>query len=395
MPTPLPAPKALAPTALFALLAAGGCFPQTPHLARLDAKKATAVDLILVGGSSSFCFYGRPAQMKAVVTLEDGKKVETWSSGTSREGKLGFDAFEWSSTYGVIDGQGLLRVPADPFAILEREIEVTVRVADRPELTSSVSVSPTFDCGAVLDMCGANGESGRSGSPGRAGRGGQSGDSSRQATDGENGGNGQDGGNGGPGGPGPRVEAVAGLVDSPRQGRLVLVRVGNHYALTDPRAGKPIVVVASGGAGGSGGRGGNGGNGGFGGSNNIEGGGDGGNGGDGGDGGRGGAGGDGGDGGSIVLYYDRNHPELADLVALSTEGGPGGSGGFGGYGGSPGPGGSSASGTKGTGGRSGVSGESGPSGRPGRAGGRAERVAAPLERLFGDEIAAGIPLVRR
>ena len=369
------------------------CLPRGPALARLDAKKASAVDLIMVGGVRSFCVHGQPAQVKAVVTLEDGKKIETWSQGQSRDGKLGFDAFEWSASYGMVDDSGRLRIANDPFAVMERQVEITVRVADRPELTSSATLAPTFDCGAVANVCGDSGRMGRAGGPGRMGRPGQSGDSSRQATNGEHGGNGQDGGDGGPGGAGPVVEIAVGLVESTAQGRLLVVKVGGRYFLADPEAGQRIMVVASGGAGGSGGSGGSGGAGGSGGSNNIQDAGDGGHGGDGGDGGRGGNGGDGGDGGAITVYYDARFPELKEILALSTAGGSGGMGGFAGSAGGPGPGGSSASGTRGSSGRTGLAGESGGSGRAGRAGSAPQFVAARVTDLFADEIARGIPIV--
>ncbi|HUH03380.1 MAG TPA: hypothetical protein VML75_15390 [Kofleriaceae bacterium] len=377
---------------LVALVLLGGCPPSGPQFATLDTGQANAVDLILVGGGDSFCVHGDTPQLKAVVTLADGRKLETWSFGSGRDGKLPFDQFEWGSSFGAIDSDGRLTVGRDPFALMEIEVVVKVRVADRPELTDEVRVTPTFDCGGVVDLRGSPGQHGRGGSHGRAGRPGQSGDSSRSATDGESGGHGQDGGDAGRGERAPDGSAAVGYVTSKRWGRLVLVRVGHAYLLVDPRAGKRVVVVAQGGSGGGGGSGGSGGQGGGGGSNNIEGGGDGGNGGDGGDGGRGGNGADGGEGGFVAVYYDARYEELRDMVAVLNGGGAGGNAGAGGYAGHAGMGGSSASGKRGTNGRQGVAGQPGVPGRAGPSGPAPEYRAATRDQLFSAEIAAGLPI---
>jgi hypothetical protein len=374
-------------------IALGGCPPAGPKFAKLDTQKATAVDLILVGGGDSFCVHGDAAQLKAVVTLADGRRLETWSFGTSRDGKLPFDQFEWGTSYGAVDQQGQLTVGRDPFALMDVEVVVKVRVVDRPELTDEVKVTPTFDCGGVVDLSGTGGQHGISGAYGRAGRPGQSGDSTRAATDGESGGHGQDGGDAGRGERAPDATAAVGYVTSRTRGRLVMVRVGQgSYLLVDPAAGKRVVVVARGGAGGDGGSGGNGGSGGTGGSNNIVDGGDGGHGGDGGDGGRGGNGADGGEGGQVVVYFDQRYPELEQMVAVINNGGGGGSAGGGGYAGQAGPGGSSASGKRGTAGRQGVSGQAGVPGRGGPNGPAAEYIRATRDQLFASEIAAGLPI---
>jgi hypothetical protein len=365
--------------------------PYVPKPATLEPARATAVDLIMVGGARTYCPHGDPLQVKAVVTLDDGSRLETWSSGTSRDGKLPFTELELSSSYGVVDDQGRLQVPADPFAAIDTEVTVTARLVQRPDLVAEVSVAPSFACGGVVAVAGDRGVSGRSGVDGRAGRTGQSGNSDRAATDGEHGGHGQDGGDGGHAGPGPELEVALGYVDSERHGRLVLVRVGRAYFLVDPE-GQPFAVAARGGSGGSGGSGGRGGAGGAGGSNNVVGGGDGGDGGDGGAGGNGGNGGDGGEGGRITVYVDAAHPELRELIRFDTGGGYAGGAGSGGYGGSPGAGGSSADGQRGQTGRSGVSGQSGVAGRAGRDGPPPSFEAVPAARLFAEERRRGIPV---
>lgn len=362
-----------------------------PQLAKLDATKATAIDLIAVGGTRTFCPNDRPVQLKAVVTLADHRQVSTWQAGQSQEGRLGFNAFEWTSTLGMVDQSGYLRVPSDPFAVVDRTVTVTARVVGRPKLSSQVELTPTWDCGAVADARGDAGMSGAGGWSGQAGQVGRSGDSSTQATDGQPGDNGQSGGDGGPGGPAPTVDVSLAWVKTAAGTRLEVAVVGRAVYLFDPR-GHKLTVVVDGGGGGTGGSGGAGGSGGSGGSNNIEGGGDGGNGGDGGDGGHGGRGGDGGDGGLIRVRYDAHHPELLDGVVYSNAGGPGGSGGRGGYGGSAGIGGSSASGRRGTDGRRGQPGQDGAPGRQGRQGPPADVQPADVRQLFGREIQAGWPI---
>jgi len=379
------------------LLLAGGCGPVGPRYAKLDASKAKALDLVLVGGGSSFCATGDPPQLEAGVTTADGKRLETWSRGQRRDGTLEFDAFELSASLGVIDKEGVLRVGRDPFALLDRTIDVTAAVAGRPEISDSLRLTPTFDCGGVVNVSGDPGSGGYPGQAGVTGRVGQSGDSSRQATDGEPGGDGQDGGQGGPGQHAPAVEVALGYATSKTHGRLVVMRVDvpsrggtAAHMLVNPRAGKRFVVVARGGAGGVGGSGGGGGAGGAGGSNNVD---DGGNGGDGGRGGRGGDGGDGGDGGRVVVHYDARYPELQTMVAVVSAGGDGGAAGYGGSAGPAGTGGSSASGRAGTTGRAGVSGPPGVAGRQGRDGPQPSFTPVAAGELFSAELASGLPIL--
>jgi len=386
--------------AIAVLFAAGSAGLGRPKPAKLEVEKVTAIDLIQVGGGSSFCPNGNAVQFKVVATLEGGNKLSTPSRGESIEGKLEFGAFEWGVDIGVVNAAGLLQLPGDPFAVVDRTVKVTARVAGKPEIASELELTPRFDCGGVAAFSGAPGESGRDGEAGRMGRNGQSGNSSTNATDGEDGSNGQDGSDGRDGGPGPNVEVSLGLVETKMHGQLVLVRVTPlgasapaAYWVIDPE-GEPFLVAATGGSGGSGGRGGSGGNGGFGGSNNIQDAGDGGHGGDGGDGGRGANGADGGDGGTIVVRFDKKHPELRGIVRYSTAGGAGGSSGGGGYAGTAGPGGSSASGTRGNAGRTGVGGSGGQSGgRDGRDGPPAKFKADKANQMFAGEIANGVSVI--
>jgi hypothetical protein len=378
---------------LLAVLALGACVTpySGPRLATFDPAQAKAVDLIAVGGARAVCPNGPPPQLKAVITLTDGRRLETWQSGESQEGRLGFDAFEWSASPGSVNQSGLLVLPPDPFALVDRTIAVTARVAGKPELESQLELTTRWDCGGHADARGPAGQSGQSGWSGSSGAAGRSGDATNAAGDGSPGEHGQDGGDGGPGQPGPAVEVALALVATQASGQLVLVRVGSAHFLFDPK-GEKFHVAADGGGGGSGGSGGSGGAGGPGGSNSVQGGGDGGRGGDGGNGGNGGRGGDGADGGSIHVRHDRRHPELLDRVTYSNGGGPGGSGGNGGFAGSAGSGGSSASGRKGVDGRAGQSGQSGSTGRSGRGGGPAEVQAADVRALFAEEIERGLPI---
>lgn len=371
-----------------------------PRYATLDAKQAAALDLILVGGGTTFCVHGGAPQLKAVVTLSDGKRLETWSHGQNRDGTIDFENLELSASFGLVDRAGQVQVGGDPFAVMDRELEIAAAIAGRTEVNDSLTLRPTFDCGAVIDVSAAAGPAGLSGASGRAGRAGGSGDSSREATDGESGGDGQDGGDGGRGDDGPAIEVAVGYVESQVHGRLALVRVGApsrggavRYLLLNPRAGKRFVISARGGPGGYGGAGGAGGAGGPGGSNNVQDAGDGGHGGDGGDGGRGGNGGDGGDGGQVVVRFDARSPELQGLVAVVTAGGAAGGAGSGGYAGGAGTGGSSASGKRGTNGRAGVAGQPGVAGRAGRDGPAPEYAADDSKRLFSVELARGLPIV--
>ncbi len=384
-----------------AVLFATACFPTGPKYAKLDAKNVKAVDVILVGGGTTFCPSGDAPQVKVVATTRDGKRIETWTAGGGRDGKLDFTAFEWNVSAGALDAEGRYLSPADPFAVLDQEVTIQARVAGNPAVHGTLALSPTFACGGVAQFSGAGGETGTHGAQGRNGRGGESGNSDKQATDAERGQNGGDGRDGRAGADGPKVEVALGVVQSEKHGELVLARVTiagsnlGRYFLLDPK-GQPLLVMAQGGRGGDGGSGGQGGSGGFGGSNDIVGGGDGGNGGDGGDGGRGADGADGGSGGEVTVRFDKRRPELKQIVRVDTSGGQGGSAGNGGMAGTPGPGGSSASGQRGEGGRVGVAGEPGQrSGRRGADGPPARFSGEDPAKLFSGEMAQGVKITTR
>jgi len=380
-------------TAGLAVLAVTACFSSRsqPKPAKLDPASAKALDVIFAGGVSEFCHHGAPPQLKAIVTLTDGKRLETWSAGSGRDGKLLFDAFEWSTSYGKVSGSGRLLVPADPFAAIGREIVVIARVAERPELERTATIRVNFDCDGVAGVSGMSGTSGSSGWSGKAGQRGQNGDQNRIATDGQSGTHGQEGESGRHGQPGGHLEAAVGYVDAPPHGRLMLVRVGSRHFLLKPN--RRFLLAAAGGAGGSGGSGGRGGNGGGGGDNSHAEGTDGGSAGDGGDGGRAGNGGDGADGGSIHLVYDKHNPELTRQIILSVAGGLPGRGGSGGSAGNGGSGGSSSKGRRGMNGRAGQRGQSGSDGRPGRPGQAPVVVPGDPQLIFAAEIELGLPIV--
>jgi hypothetical protein len=375
---------------LAAVLMAGCVTPfGMPRRAELDPAQAAALRLSAVGGESTFCPNSAPIQLRAEVTTTSGAVLTTWAAGESGEGRLDFDRFEWAAAPGQVDREGRLRMPADPFALVDRSVVVTARVAGKPAVKASLELRPTWRCGGAIGAGGQPGAGGFSGGSGVAGRAGQPGSEDAQAQHGEPGARGQDGSSGEPGQAGPAVAVAVALADTPA-GRLVLVRVGDAAYLFDP-AGDPFVVVAGGGSGGAGGDGGSGGFGGSGGDTNAASGGPG-NGGDGGDGGDGGPGGDGGDGGAVRLRYDQRHPELVDLVRVESPGGEGGPGGGGGSGGPGGQGGTAPSGARGAAGRAGRPGPAGRPGRPGHIGPPVDARPADVRQLFADELARGLPI---
>lgn len=363
---------------LLLLLMTGGCGPVGPRYAKLDSSKAKALDLVLVGGGSRVCATAPAAHLQAVVTTTDGKRLETWTPDQERKGKLPLDTLKLSTSYGTIDEEGGLELGQDVLPLLERSIDVTAALADRPEISDSLQLTATFDCGGVVNVSGEDGGPGNPGFRGGTGAAGHQGARGRRGHD------------------GPVVEVALGYLSSKSLGRLVIMRVdepaeGKTVArmLVTARAGKRFVVIARGGAGGRGGRGGRGGPGSPGRSGGS---GRGGNGGDGGHGGRGGNGGNGGDGGRVVIRYDARYPELETMVAVVTVGGAGGAAGPGGEAGPGGPGGSGARG--GTPGGDGMSGPPGVAGQPGRDGPPASFVPTPVSELFADELASGLPILR-
>lgn len=399
----------------FAFTLAAGCGPVGPKPARLDASKATAIQVATVGGGLRFCPGGEAPQLEVAVTTTDGKRLDTWSRGEGRDGKLPFNVFEYTTSWGQIDGDGFVRLPDDSIAAIGRTVTVEVRVAERPDLVGQLALEPDLGCGGTLGGVGPAGSSGWSGDSGQSGRPGANSDTS-DGTAGERGADGGPGSDGGPGGAGPRVTAALAYVDAPTGQRLVVLRtwVGGAASTTvfDP-AGERWAVIAfggDGGGGGSGGRGGSGGSGGNGryatsssssgsgsgsGSSSGSAGTPGTNGGPGGDGGRGGDGGNGGDGGlggSIELIYDAAFPDLVDRVILDTRGGRGGAAGWAGDGGSGGSGGSGE--RRGYDGRSGQGGRTGVGGRDGGPGTRPTSAPGDVRRLFADLAERGLVISR-
>jgi hypothetical protein len=347
---------------------------QPPTQPKVDPAQITAVNIVAPKGETTYCAGGDPLALTATVTLSDHRVLE-------------MAAFEWSSTWGQIN-DGRLTVPRDPFAALGRDVTVEVGVVDRPDLRSSITLTPSYACGTGYYASGAYGQSGRSGESGERGRGGGGGGASQRAGDGEDGQDGGRGGSGSDGGPGHLLRAYAGYVDTPTSGRLIAVVVvdGDQVGrmLFDP-AGPKFVLGSLGGAGGAGGDGGRGGDGGSGGAFSAdattEG--DGGNGGDGGAGGDGGDGANGGDGGELELIYDRRFPALAQAFEVTTAGGGAGGGGQGGWGGSGGSGGSTSKGRSGQGGHTGPNGRSGRGGRGGADGPPPVVKAGDVAKQFG------------
>jgi hypothetical protein len=408
----------LVPGSLVASLAClVACGPAGPRPARLDASKATAIEVTTVANARRFCPGGESIQLAVAVALTDGKRLDTWSPGESRDGKLPFNVFEYTTTWGQIDGDGFVRLPDDSIAAIGRKVDVEVRVAERPDLVGTVSLEPDFGCGGTLGGLGTAGQSGWNGDGGGDGRSGASGNDTSDGGDGEHGGDAGDGSDGGPGGPGPRVEAAVAYVDTATGQRLAVLRTwadGRTSTTVFDPAGAAWGVVALGGDGGRGGSGGRGGAGGVGGSgtyktsgssssssgsgsgsddNKDEGkpGTSGGNGGDGGRGGDGGNGGDGGPGGTIELIYDPAFPELLDKIVIDNRGGRGGGAGYAGDGGYAGSGGSGE--RRGYDGRAGQPGRGGSPGRDGMTGPRADVHPGDVHELFRDLADRGLTLV--
>jgi len=392
------------------LLLLTGC-PKPPTPVKVDPAKVVALSLVTPDGRMTFCPHGEGVQIAAQATLDDGKIVQTRAAGEGVAGRLEVSAFEWTTSWGQVDADARLALPYDPIGAIDREVTISARLVDRPDLVAQVTLAPQFGCGGLAGgygiggSTGSWGDGGQNGQPGQAG---QEGDDERDGQDGDDGGHGGDAGDAGDGsdgGPGPYVEAMLTQVETERHGPLVALAIpqtGELY-LIDPD-GEPFWIVAIGGRGGDGGSGGAGGRGGDGGKGGDGGdgvhqddgttsqggdGGRGGSGGDGGNGGNGGRGGEGGDGGELRVIVDPRWPELGERVGLSTSAGEGGSGGNAGYGGSGGNAGSGGYGGSG-GGSTGSSGSSGNSGTEGSGGpgGRAGRDGAPPRVQVGDVTAA-------
>lgn len=368
-------------------------------LVQLDAKRVRSVRVALVGGGETVCPTGAVPEMVAIVTYDDGQRLET-RTPTNGGGKLRPRALEWTAEVGTVDESGVLQLPRDLLAWHDRAFAVRARVPKRPEMAAELRVTPRFDCGGVADVSGLDGYAGSSG------------------------------GNGEAGGPGPRVEVALAYVETALSGRLALVRVSDRdlgrweYFLVDPRAGQRLVISGDGGDGGggadgshgsagaSGTRGTDGASGGL--CQDGQDGAPGSDGQDGTDGAPGGHGGDGGNGGSVTVLYPAAFPELAQVVDISVKGGAGGGGGQGGAGGAGGAGGlggaggsagstadpgracatqAGRNGREGTKGRDGRDGLAGQAGRPGSRGEISQRPSH-VEEMFGFELGRGWSIVR-
>jgi hypothetical protein len=295
-----------------------------------------------------------PVQMavfaNVVLDASEGVKgVETWQGRgqVSKNGKLDFADFAFSSSEGVFDQDGWFSPQPNLSATVGREFWITAVYRRRPDqFTFKTNYKPDYDCIRQTGKDGGPGHPGHAGAPGSSGStgsagfttysysppskpGGYSSSQSRQGPGGPGGDGtrGSPGGPGGPGEPGPQLKVYVAMVKTPYYDKLVAARITgavDDFLLFAPE--RALLVHANGGRGGAGGNGGAGGRGGPGGPGNPPG-------ARGRDGaqGPGGHGGAGGPGGSIDLVFDgRFVQELEaaiDARALGGGGGPGGAGG--------------------------------------------------------------------
>ncbi|MBE7451899.1 MAG: hypothetical protein HS111_24330 [Kofleriaceae bacterium] len=226
-------PWAMAPRSLLLRAAAGcllgalavACGPAAPRPARLDAAKATAIEVGLVGDGRRFCPGGEARQLEIVVATSDGQRLDTWSRGEGRGGKLPFTVFEYTTTWGQIDGDGFVRLPDDPIAAIGRVVTVEVRVAERPDLVGQVALEPDFGCGGTLGGLGARGGSGWGGQVGADGRPGQAGTTTRDGAPASTAATAATAATAGRGG-GPHVTAALTYVTAATGQRLAALRCG-------------------------------------------------------------------------------------------------------------------------------------------------------------------------
>ncbi len=94
---------------------AGACGgPPTPQPARLDPATAASITARLAGGRDRFCPGGAAPQLDVAVATTAGKVLDSWTQGEHRDGKLPFSTFEFTTSWGQIDGDGFVRLPDDP-----------------------------------------------------------------------------------------------------------------------------------------------------------------------------------------------------------------------------------------------------------------------------------------
>src|SRR5688500_4436504 len=114
--------------AAMAAILLAGCATPGPKVVKLDPTQATAIEVALVGGGKTYCAGGDPSQLDVAVTTTDGKRLDTWSRGEPKEGKLPASTFSWTSSWGTVDADGLVQIPKDPIAALGKQVTVEVEV---------------------------------------------------------------------------------------------------------------------------------------------------------------------------------------------------------------------------------------------------------------------------
>ncbi|MCW5808672.1 MAG: hypothetical protein KIT31_40355, partial [Deltaproteobacteria bacterium] len=219
-----------------ALLAAVPLVTACAGYAQLDPKKVTAVAVTTADGSGAFCAGAPPVQLKAIATVEGGRRYATWEQRDRRrttDGRLRFASFQWSADGARVDGDGYL-VASDLLATLDAPIRVRASVIGRDAVAGEAAIAPRFDCGVAIDLSGRAGDDGMNGSDGSSGSSGSSGDDDSSGGDGGRGGDGDDGKPGERGAPGPALDVAIGVVATAQQ-RLALVRVTVTGGTEPPR----------------------------------------------------------------------------------------------------------------------------------------------------------------
>ena len=123
---------------------AGACGgPPTPQPARLDPATAASITARLAGGRDRFCPGGAAPQLDVAVATTTGKVLDSWTQGEHRDGKLPFSTFEFTTSWGQIDGDGFVRLPDDPLAAIDRTVTVADRSGRSPTRTTTVTVRST------------------------------------------------------------------------------------------------------------------------------------------------------------------------------------------------------------------------------------------------------------
>ncbi len=301
----------------------------------LDASQVRALEVLTATGSKSFC----PAHEVALgvrASMADGTQRAT--TAKERSGQFDADELVWTVTpaIGQVKSEGTevtFTSGADLSRLLERDVTLGVSLKKNTALKGTIDLSPDFSCAQTSLWGGQAGSNGIEGATGRHG------------STGEGGAPGARGGDGTPGADAPPLEVRIALVDTPKRGKLAMVRVGSSRSgaaatyYLDPNKGR-LSIFNRGGTGGSGGMGGMGGAGGahVNASRCVPGIG-------GGPGGAGGNGANGGNGGAVIVYFDASHPELKSLLKIDNSGGPGGAPGPGGSGGLGSPSGDSQGGS--------------------------------------------------